>query len=319
MKYNEALQAMEFGRERRFALVGNEQYLKVQFISTTEKSRKAMLSEFWPDGEDDALAALSGGLFDDDSIIVLYNVEAMNLPRLAEVISKSDRFVLAVFSEDVNLKTRTVSSFLGKMAPVECMKFREYGNEFPAWVSAKISSAGYVVDEGVVHSICTRVGTDMLTIDCELQKLFILKEKDKHIELSDVDKAVSITSTRTAYDILDGLIKGDIMSALSSLEAYPSKGNYVEIVAFLFTYMEKMYRMILLRDRKHSVDAIADILGVPKFLVGSKYLPKALALGKGFLIKQMGKLCDLDINIRSFKGDKKALVERFIYGFAPVV
>ena len=77
--------------------------------------------------------------------------------------------------------------------------------------------------------------------------------------------------------------------------------------------------MILLRDRKHSIDSIADILGIPKFLVGNKYLPPALTLGKSFLNKQLERLCELDLKVRSFKGCKKILVEQFIYKFVPEV
>jgi len=317
MKYNEAVQALDYGREKKFSLVGDEPYLKNRFVSRVRSICKEEVFELWPDGVEDAVGALSGGLFGDGGSVILHHIDEMDMERLAKALPESSRMVVAVFQEDCNLKARSASTFIGKTSTVECNRLREYGDEYAAWVSTRISSAGYIADDGVVQAVCSKVGTDLSTLDSELRKLFILKLETKHIEVSDVDKSVSRTSTRTAYDILDGLIKGDVPAALACFDAHPSSDGCLEVVAFLFAYMEKMYRMLLLRDRKHSVDAIADILGMSKFLVGSKYLPKALTLGKSFFIKRLNQLGELDLGIRSFKGEKRVLIERFMYSFVP--
>jgi len=320
MRFNEAIQQLKFKREKKFALVGEEPYLKSHFIKASKAFNKEIeFLEFWPDSENDTVNALSDSLF-SERLVIIHHVDEMKLDRLTSAIKGSDHTVIAVFSDEANTKTRGASTLLGVCSAVQCVPMKEYGAEYPTWMESKISNAGYIADNGVVQEIYSRIGPDLSTLSNELNKLFLLKEETKHLEMNDVNQAISVTATRTAYDILEGLMRQDVSLALASFQSYSgSRDTYVEIIAFLFAYVEKMYRMILLRDRKHSVEAIADILGLPKFLVSSKYLPKALKFGKGFLIKQMGALCDLDLKVRSFKGNKGVLVENFMYGFAPKV
>ena len=316
MNYNEALQSLKYKRDRKYALTGEEPYLKDQLVLASKVYNPGVdFYEFWPDGENDAVDMLQGGLF-SEGVVVLNHVNEMKIERVSGAIQDSGHMVLAVFTEDANLKSRGASTFLGKCAVVECNRLKEYGNDYQAWMSSKVP--GFSYDDGVLHDVYSRIGGDLFTLSNEFKKLCLFKESSKHIEGSDVEKVVSKTAVKTAYDILGSLLERNVASAIAAFESYSMlQDNYVEIMAFLFSYFEKLYRMILLRDRKHSVDAIADIIGIPRFHVASKYLPKALSLGKEFLIKQIDRLCVLDFRVRSFGGCKRVLIEDFFYGFAP--
>jgi DNA polymerase III delta subunit len=74
--------------------------------------------------------------------------------------------------------------------------------------------------------------------------------------------------------------------------------------------------MLLLREQKFEVDDIADIVGIPRVLMKLRYMPRALTMGKETIASKIDAVCNLDVQLRSFKGDKKLLVERFIMSFS---
>ena len=63
------------------------------------------------------------------------------------------------------------------------------------------------------------------------------------------------------------------------------------------------------------VDDIADIIGLHKYFVKSKYMPKAINFGKVEIAKKIDQLCSLNNQLCQFKGDKKILVEKFFLSF----
>jgi DNA polymerase-3 subunit delta len=194
---------------------------------------------------------------------------------------------------------------------------REYGTDYPLWISSKISDGGYTKREGVESAIFSKVGPDMFSLSNELSKLFIFKSETKDISLDDVNSVVSLTATKSSFDILDCLLKKDIAGALHCLESYSRiQDNYIELVSFLSHYMEKVYRILLLRDNKMTPEDIADIIGLPRYILKTKYLPKAVILGKSFVSNKMDQLCKLDAQLRKFKGNKKIIVENFILKFS---
>jgi DNA polymerase III delta subunit len=115
----------------------------------------------------------------------------------------------------------------------------------------------------------------------------------------------------------DNLLNNNIVEALRCLDSYSMvQDNNVELVSFLYTYMEKMYRILLLKDEKVPPNDIASIVGIPRFLLTTRYLPKALAFGKNFIMEKINYICDLEVQLRKFKGNKRILIERFLFKFS---
>lgn len=104
--------------------------------------------------------------------------------------------------------------------------------------------------------------------------------------------------------------------ALEIFNRYTRNQNtFIDIIGFLYVYFEKVYRMLLLKEEGMEENDIADIIGIPKFLVKTRYLPKASLFGKNNIANKINSLCDLDVKIRLFRGSRRILFERFIYGF----
>ena len=317
MRYQEAIKALKHGHESKFVLEGDEPYLKDQFIRASEAYNKdSEKSVFYPESEESALDTLYTEGFFGKRVVVLMDFNRMTVEKFGDVLGQSGDVIVMCLTDGAKSSTRVMGPVMEKSCKVDCKKMREYGSDYPNWISSKARAAGYTLQDEADSAIYNKTGPEMFAISQELKKLFILKSDEKIISVDDVNDSVSDTAAESSYEILGCLLKRNVVGALSRLDRYVrTTDNLFELSMFLFHYMEKMYRIILMREMKMDPADIASVLRIPKFYLVSRYMPRALSLGKSEIARQLSSLADLDVQLRSFKGDRKVLLERFIYGF----
>jgi len=315
MKFGEALKSLQFKRESKFILFGDEPFLKDQFVSAARKFHPGMAYfPFYKDSEEGAISALgSNSLFDGDRLMVVYGADRMNKEGIVSALKEfADGIALIVLSENADGRTKAVSNLISSGTQVECTKMRTYGDDYPRWVSAMAVEAGYEMRDGADALVFSLIGPSMYALYHEMQKLFIYKNDSKIILPDDVHKVVSHRFSSTSYDILDSILKQDTTETLRAFKSYCREHDtYVELTAFLGSYFEKLYRMAVLRESGMAPDAIGDIVDIPKFLIRTKYLPKVSMLGRAWISDCMARIVDLDAGLRLHKA-RKTVVERFI-------
>jgi DNA polymerase III delta subunit len=317
MKYREALSNLKFRREKNFALMGEEPYLKEAFIQTAQKTYSEYeLAIFDPWQEAEALDILSSGSLFSKFLVILRDFGEMEVSKFEEPIKAVDGCLIMVFGEKLDLKSRAVTKVLGHATLVECEKLKEYGQDYPIWIQTHVADAGYEIQNGADDLIFSKIGPNLFPMALELEKLFLMKS-NKRILVEDVNRYVSLTAVSTAYDLFDSILRRDVKSALQSFDSYSkTQDNFIDIITFIGKYLEKMYRILLLREEKMSDNDVAEIIGIPLFLLKKKYLPRLSNLGKNFIASKIDSLCRLDVQLRVFRGDKKILFDRFILSFS---
>lgn len=315
MRFYEAVPLLK--KERRFALLGQESYLKKSFIETAKEIHQGYdVFSFFPEDEEEALGVLGSESLFGDQLVILVQFDKMDVARFYEIIMSFNGCVIFSFTEKAETKSRAVTNILSKSKIVDCPKMREYGTDYSVWLVSYAIKKGYTLKDDAELLIYSKIGPDMFSLAHELDKLFIIKMEDKVINREDVNQYVRDTAVSTSFELLDSLMHKNVKLALERFESYfRSQDTLVELVAFLGAYLEKIYRIFLLREEKMEPDVIAEITGIPKFLVRTKYLSWAQALGKNFITNKLDELCNLDIALRSFKGDKKVLFDRYIMGY----
>jgi DNA polymerase III delta subunit len=318
MNFQNAVSSLRFKKENQFVLVGNEPYLKESFIKMAERVYSdCTVYKLFPEDQEEALGLLESEDLFGEKLYVFYSFNEMKTEAFEKALENYDGNLILVIGEKALLKSRAITKVLSSAPVVECQKLRDYGMDYPLWIRGKISEAGFTAPDSVDQQIFLKVGPSMSTLARELEKLFIVKTEEKDITSEDVEKIVSPTAVSTAFELFETLLKRNVCKALDCFYSYArSRDNYVEIVGFLGSYLEKMYKMILLKERKFTSDDIADIINVPRFLVKTRYMPRALAFGKNKIAEKIDRVCDLNVQLRLFKGDKKILMERFILEFA---
>ena len=316
MKYQNALSLLRFKKSNKFILLGDEPYLKEHFIEISE-SIYSDIRKYYPEDQREAYDIMNSESFFDDGLIILYDFNKMKVEVFKDLIELYNGCLVLVLSDLSNIKSRVMTDILSKMTIVECKKLREYGSDYSIWISSFINDLGYTSEEGVDQLIFSRVGPNMFSLSNEIEKLILVKSEEKHITLDDVINYVSFTSKGNAFEIFELLLRKNVKKALETFNNYTRNKNvFVDIIGFLYVYFEKVYRMLLLKEEGMEENDIANIVGIPKFLVKTKYLPKAVLFGKNNISNKIDSLCNLDIQMRLFKGNRRILFEHFLYSFS---
>lgn len=315
MRYNEALRELQYKRSNRFILYGEESYLKDSFIKVA-RTLNASFFEYYPGEEGDAKSSLfSINLFDEEQTIVLHYLDEMKIDGFKEAIPKYNGLLVVSLSEDANIKTKAMTGIIGLCTPVVCSKMSEYGPEYTSWLITKASEQGFTFIDGSEDLLYKRVGPDMLLLSKELEKLMVFKNQSKSITPDDVERAVCFSSVGSAFEILELLLKRDVVKVLKALDLYLKTSDDIEgLIFFLGSYFEKLYRMVLMNKSGMSADSIASILNMSPFLIKSKYLPRALSLGKEKLALCISNLVELEAGLRT-SSIKNILIDKFIFSF----
>lgn len=315
MNYTQALTALEHKHENKFILIGSEPYLKKYFILRV-KGIYPSYKVFHPDDQEEALNILISESFFEKYAIILIRFDEMKVELFEEAIKSYEECIILSLTEKADIKSRPMTGIISNMKAVECNKLREYGVDYPLWINSKIFSAGFKVPDKLSELIFARIGPNMSAIAHELEKLFLAKSDSKIITENDIDVYMSQTAISSAFEIFEHLLRKNIPEALRCFYSYTrNNSTFIDIVAFFGIYFEKMYRILLLREKKFEVNDIAEIVGIPPFLVRTKYMPRIMAFGKHRIAAKIQEVCNLDVQLRLFKGDKKILMERFILDF----
>jgi DNA polymerase III delta subunit len=316
MRYSDAVTLLTFKRDNRFALVGNEPFLKEYFIKLSYTVYPGnVIERYSPDEASEALINMGSESIFSDRTVILLDFDKMKPERFSEVLNNFAGLLILVFSEKADAKSKTISKIISSISVVDCYRLREYGEDYNIWISTMVVQEGYTINDDACRLLSTLIGPNMYTIANELGKLFLVVSS-KTITLDDVKKYVSVVSSSSLFEIFDSLLCRDVPGALKCLDSYSRvNDNYTDLINFLASSFEKLYRIALLKEDKKDTDTIASIVGIPRAVIYMKYLPKVQAMGKAFIGNQIDALCNLEIQLRLFKGEKKILVAHYFHRF----
>lgn len=306
MIYQSALRQLRFNKIKIFSLVGPEDFLKRAFIDEVRRIYSG--HEFLTDVE-----GLHSG-FVQEKIICVKNPD--NLKGVVRSLEEFEGVAIFNFPEGKNLKSEDITTLFIKSCVVECGRLKVYGDDYLIWIVSRIMDYGYTCQDGVEKELFLRIGPDMSALDNEIYKLCAVKESEE-IMIDDVERYVPVKAVKSAFDILEHVLRRDVSQALACFKMFClTNNNLLELVKFMAGYFEKIYKILFLKYKKVDSKEIASRVGVPVFYVRTKYLPWATSLGAPFITQKYDELCRLDVLMRVFKGNKNILIENFIMGCA---
>lgn len=318
MRYNEAFKELQYKRQKRFILTGEESYLKDSFINAMiSLNGDSNVFKYYPGDEDEAKSTLySSTLFGEDQIVVLHYYDEMKSTGFKKIIQKYSGYLVVELSADANLKNASLIEVAGLCIHVQCSKMSEYGPEYPSWLVSKASEKNFSFINDAETFLYKKVGPDMLSLSIELEKLMVYKSAVREITPEDIEKVTSFSAITTPFDILDSLLKKDIPGALKSFEQYMLNSDSIDGLIFFFgQYFEKLYKILLMYVDKISVDGIASIVGMPAYIVRSNYLPRAIELGPNRLSQVLNQIVMMEVSSR-VSGLKRNIITSFIFSFS---
>ena len=156
-------------------------------------------------------------LFSTDKIVICYN--ALFLTGIKcdidhDIDSLLKYIVVLVVNSDSLDKRKKVVKELQKYAEVkECDKLK--GNELLSFIKKRCVDNGYEINNDALNKFVLLLNDNLYVINSELDKLFIYKEDDKVISISDIDICTSRMLNDNIFDLVDAIVKKDINRSLA--------------------------------------------------------------------------------------------------------
>jgi DNA polymerase-3 subunit delta len=229
---------------------------------------------------------------------------------LAYVEDPVPETVLLLTAEKIDAR-RKLFQVLKKTGTV--IEFKKiYENQLPAFVRELAGSLNMTLTAGGLKLFCKRVGTSLVEVRGELEKLAgYLGERDIADE-SDVAAIVSDTRVESIFDLTDALGRGDRATALILLDRLLSEGQAPLMVLSMMTrHFRQMWKIRELAAQKVPQGELPRRVGV------SPYFLKGLMQQAGrFDGRQYRQLFELflatDLALKSSGGQPKMHLEKLV-------
>lgn len=296
---NEDLKTGQF--KHVYLLFGEEAYLKKLY---KERLRKAIVS----DGDTMNFSYFEGKntnpleiidlaetmpFFAERRLIMLENTGFFKnaSPELAEYMKQIPETTYFVFIEnEIDKRGKLFKAVKEKGRPVELGRQDE--NTLTKWILGRVKREGKQISAQTVKHLLERSGTDMETLEKELEKLFCYTLDQSAITAADVDAVCTVQITNKIFEMVDAVAGRRQRQALD---------YYYDLLALkeppmriLFLLARQFGILLLVKDlteRRYPNREIASKVGVPPFAVG-KYQSQA----KAFTAKRLKEILEAAVN-----------------------
>jgi len=211
-------------------------------------------------------------VFSERRLVIIKNVHEASADQLEGLLSYLEdpvpETVLLLTAEKIDAR-RKFFQLLKKTGKV--IEFKKiYENQLPSFVRDLAKSFNVTLTGGALKLFCKRVGTNLVEVQGELEKLVgYLGERDL-AEESDVAAIVSDTRIESVFDLTDALGQGDSSTALMLLDRLLAEGQApLMVLAMMTRHFRQMWKISELTAQKVPQNELPKRVGAsPYFLKG---------------------------------------------------
>jgi DNA polymerase III delta subunit len=179
--------------------------------------------------------------------------------------------------------------------------------EVKTFIKTKLESFGRLYNSEVIDCIYKKRDNDLYGIASDLEKIkHYCRGKD--VTLRDCDLLVEDNSYKTFFSLTEKVMllsKKELFRDLSKF----SETEYIPIVTTIIKSLDKLYKVLCLREEGKDLEEIAVLTGTPKFILKTKFVPNINILGRKGILYMKDNLLKLDVRLRSSKLDKRLIME----------
>jgi DNA polymerase III subunit delta len=171
------------------------------------------------------------------------------------------------------------------------------------WVTRLAREAGSEIAAPAAAELIERSGTDLGVLGGEIEKLILVTEPGRRIELADVQRGVAPIRAHAVEEMTERLARRDLAGAALLLRRLLTEGEPpLRLVAFLAANLRRGLHVAELREAGLGDDAVAQELGMPPWLV-ARYRDRGPARD---LTRALVVLRRLDLELKSTRPSEAA-------------
>ena len=145
---------------------------------------------------------------------------------------------------------------------------RLYENQAQDWILSYLKSFGFNIDKKSSFLITELLGTEINKIVNELDKLIVLKGKNKTITQDDIEKYIGISKEFNVFELRKAIGERDLFKCMKIIDYFsknPKSNPLVVVISLVFDFFIKLFIYHSLSDK--SDRSIASALKVNPYFV----------------------------------------------------
>jgi DNA polymerase III subunit delta len=191
------------------------------------------------------------------------------------------------------------------------------------WIAAEAKRREVVFEPDAARELADALGTDMMLIAGEVEKLVLFVGPKKHVTLGDVETMVLAAKQRSLYELTDAISAKDRARALSLLAGLLNASDGGEDAAIGHLYMlARTFRQMLVileknvRDSRAIWQALWQGFRMPPFAAEDVIRQARRYKSRRELTRALRLIARADLELRSQPPDKRLVLERLVLELA---
>lgn len=186
------------------------------------------------------------------------------------------------------------------------------------WIGEYCASRGVTMDSDGARELVDALGSDMMMISNELEKLILYVGEKKRITLGDVETMVLAAKQRSLYELTDAISAKDRVRALEILDAMLSSGDGEDAAIGHIYMLAKTFRQMLVilernvRDQRMLWAALWQGFRVPPFAADDIIKQARRYKSKRELTRAIRLVAKSDLALRSNPPGKRLVLEKLV-------
>jgi DNA polymerase-3 subunit delta len=218
--------------------------------------------------------------------------------------------VLVLTASEFDRRTAFYRRLAENAYVVELQKLK--GAALERWAGNMISRRGYRIAPATLKKLIDLAGSDLLSLENEIEKIILFTGKEKQIQDATVDSLVPATRQHGVFDLTAAMGRRDRKAALRLL------GNLLETgepALVIVSMMARHFRQILIAKEMLAEGCQPKDIGraaqVPDFVL-SEFLRQAQTLDLELMRNMHERLARIDRSIKSSSPDERMLLEQLV-------
>lgn len=186
------------------------------------------------------------------------------------------------------------------------------------WIVDQAAKDGVKVDHDAARELMDALGSDMMLVRQELEKLVLYAGEKKHITLGDVETMVLAAKQRSLYELTDAISAKDKPRALSVLDALLSSSEGEDAAIGHLYMLSRTFRQMLVileknvRDSRTIWQALWQGFRVPPFAADDLIRQARRYKSRRELTRALKLIARADMGLRSNPPSKRMVLEQLV-------
>ncbi len=185
------------------------------------------------------------------------------------------------------------------------------GTNLVKWLREAGRARGYEVSARAARKLIEQVGTELNTLDHELEKVCLYAGSKTEVTEEDVIAAARISQTASIFVLGDALGEQDRARAISALKDLMQREHHLSILAMIVRHFRLLFKIRIFLKQTAALPEIQKALGLPPFVI-RKYMSQAKGLNLVQLKKGLTCLQEADLALKSTGAPAHLILEKLV-------